>query len=383
MKNNIKIRTLTRKDVERLSGHSETKNWAISFYLGIRGDRNFLSVANSVISSKKKGLESGEFSRDEKVRISRAFKAMEDFLRIIKLPDRTRAFAMFFSDGGVSEIYNLPVYIPTKLVLEKNFFIHPFIKKNREYPRYAVLSLGRDRAKIFNFFWGEFKDSTEEIKSEVPQRMNAARATWKGLEEGKIQNHIEVHINRHLKKVAKAIEKYIKKEEIPYLVIGSRKELIERFSRELSGQTRRKVVGSYFVRSDQSLERIREKSLEVVDGFEFRKEENMVKKIVEGSSKKDKSAVLGAEAVLENLGGYKIRNLVIGKKFMEPGYICVKDQTIYLDKGKCGLCGGDLSEAGDIADEMIEAAFKQKIKVTQFLHSHDDFDKFGIGAILR
>ncbi|MDD3191084.1 MAG: hypothetical protein PHI66_05370 [Candidatus Pacebacteria bacterium] len=383
MKNNIKIKTLTRKDVERLSGRSEIKNWAISFYLGVRGDRNFLSVANSVISGQKKELESREFSKDERVQISGIFKTVEDFLRISKLPDRTRAFAMFFSDGGVSEVYGLPVYIPTKLVLERNFFIHPFVKKNREYPRYAVLSLERDRAKIFSFFWGELKDSTGEIRSEVPQRMNAARATWRGLEEGKIQNHIEVHINRHLKKVARAVEKYMEKEKIPYLVIGSRKELIERFSRELSDQVRRKIVGSYFVRSDQSLGRIREKSLEVIDGFELRKEEGVVQKIFEGNSKKDRSAVLGAEAVLENLENYKVRNLVIGENFVGSGYVCAKDRKIYLNKGKCELCGDKLSEVGDIADEMIEVALMQKIKVTHFLHSHDDFDKFGVGAILK
>jgi len=57
MKNNIQIQTLTKKDVEKLAMPRKTAHWAISLYLGIRGDKNFLSAANSALSEGKKKLE--------------------------------------------------------------------------------------------------------------------------------------------------------------------------------------------------------------------------------------------------------------------------------------------------------------------------------------
>jgi hypothetical protein len=106
--------------------------------------------------------------------------------------------------------------------------------------------------------------------------MNAARASWKGLEERKIQNHIEVHIDRHPRKVAQAVERYMEKQRIPYLVIGSHRELTERFSRFLPRAFQKKIVGDYHTRTDQSLKRIQEKSLEVIARYDrLREEESM------------------------------------------------------------------------------------------------------------
>lgn len=384
MKNNIQIPTLTMKDAERLSAPHPRRGGAVSFYLGIRADQNFLSVANSFLSEQAKAIEkSGDFSPVEQRSLAQVFAAMERDLRSRRLPDRTRTLVMFYPRRGAGRIYRLPVYVPTQLVVEEDWYVHPLLKSLEKYPRYAVTFLERDRARLFELFWGEIEQQTEEIRSEVPQRMNAARATWKGLEERKIQNHIEVHINRHLEKVAWATERLMDKHHLPYLVIASRRELIERFRAFLPKRLQDRIVGSYLTRSDQNLSRIREKSLEVVDRFEQMEEERWIDQLREGSSKKEKEAVLGTEAVLEHLYDYQVHVLVISKDFRAAGYVCPSDHHVGLSGENCPACDTDLDPATDIVDEIIETALSRQLKVVHFQFAHPAFDSYGLGAILK
>jgi len=385
MKSNIQINTLTNKDVKKLSATDKDRRWAISFYLGIRGDRDFLTVVNSLFSEAvKKNEKNQEFGLDDRKSIEAALSNAEKRFRAIKLPDRTRTLVMFFDNGGGLRIYKIPVYIPSRIVIGRDFYISPFAKNLQKYPHYSVIFLARDRAKIFNYFWGEIEDETEEIRSDVPQRMNAARATWKGLEEKKIQNHIEIHLNRHLEKVAQMTERYLTENKIPYLIIGSRRELIERFKNYLPNEIKKKIIGSYSVRADQSLGRIKEKSLEAIDHFELEQERDTIKNLIEGDSKKKKMAVLGIKAVLEKFARYKIHILFIGKNYEQRDYSRLDDHLVFPKKQRDLIYNVETVEIKkSIIDELIEKAMAQEIKIIHFSHSHKDFDDFGVGAILK
>ncbi|MDD3006021.1 MAG: hypothetical protein PHX30_00340 [Candidatus Pacebacteria bacterium] len=384
MKNNIQIQTLTKDVIEKLTKEKKTKDWAVSFYLGIKGDENFLATANSALSEGEKKIEEGGiFSESERKQIRQAFVEIEKIIRYYRLTDRTQTLVIFFADGGQKEIYKMPVYIPTKMIVERDFYVHPFFKMLGKYPRYCVSFLERDRARIFDLFWGEIEHKEKEIQSEVPQRMNAARATWKGLEERKIQNHIEIHIDRHLQKVARSVEDYMDENRIPYLVIGSRKELIERFKEFLPKRLQRKIVGSYLIRSDQDIQRIKKRSLKVIADFEFEKEREIILQIFDGKDKKIKESVAGVEDVLIALYNYKIRTLVIGKNYQSAGFVCPNDHRILLGEEACPLCSAIGEEVSDITDEIIEEAIMQKMKIVHFQSAHEDFDHFGIGAILK
>lgn len=384
MKNNAQIPTLTDRDVERMSEAGRESCLAISLYLGVRADRDFLAVANSLFTEGEKKIEMGKnFNHNDKEAIKAVFSGMEEKLRVVKLPDRTRTFILFFDNSGGLRIYKVPVYIPSRVVVEKDLYIHPLIKNLQRYPSYGVVFLQRDRAKIFNYFWGEVVDETPEIKSDVPQRMNAARASWKGLSESRILKHIDVHIDWHLKKVADETDTYMRKNKIPYLVIGSHRELCQRFKEHLPNTIQQKIVGSYLIRTDQSLSRIKQKSLETIDKFEFEKERNMIERIFEGNSKREKAAALGIELVLEKLSEYKIYTLVIGKNYAPKGYLCSNNHRVYSKNAKKQVCTMPLLEVSDIADELIETAIANKVRIIHLLHDHEDFDKFGIGAILK
>ena len=384
MKNNIQIQTLTRDDIEQLARNNGAEKWAVSFYLGVRGDRNFLSVANAVLSEGEKKIEAdGQFCESERKQIRQVFLKIENELRYRRLTDRTQTIMMFFADNGKKLIYKLPAYIPTKLIVEKDFYVHPLIKSLEKYPHYCVVFLKRDRARIFDLFWGEVEHGAEEIVSEVPQRMNAARATNRGVEERKIQNHIEVHINRHLKKVAQSVELFMDENRIPYLVIASRRELIERFREFLPKRLQKKIVGSYHTRTDQDIKNIQKRSLEVIADFEVKREKQIIAQIFEGRDRENPEVALGVEAVLSALYDYKIRTLLIGRNYQEAGFVCANDHRLSLNQEACPICSAIGEEVSDITDEIIEEAIKQKTDIIHFQFDHKTFDRFGIGAILK
>ena len=385
-KRNMEIKALTKKDIEELSNRKEARVIAFSLYLGVKARRNFVSEANSVISNAIKRIEKDElYSKKNKKKITEIASEMKKEIRFLKLPDKTRSIVMFCDTRGMRRIYHIPAYIPSKFVIESNFYIHPLIKALEKYPRYLVVILERDKARFFSIFLGGIEESSEVLRSEVPQMINAARAEWKSLRETKIQGHIRNHLRRHLKKAAKKTEDYFKykKTKFSYLVIGAHRELVEKFVEILDEKSRNNLIGSYHIVPDYDLNRIKKKSQEVINEYEKKVEEKTIKNLFNGSNKRKRSAVIGIDAVLENFYPRNIDTLVVGKNYKESGYVCPKCRCISFYLKSCPKCKSKMSKVGDIADEIIEEAVTGKIKIKHLLYPHKEFDKFGIGAFLK
>lgn len=384
MKHNMQIPTLTEKDISSIAVSDKKECLAVSLYLGIRADRDYLTVANSLFTEEWKRIKKNKrFCHNDREAVAAIFHDMGEKLKVIKLPDMTRTFVMFFDNLNGFRLYKVPVYIPSGIAVEKDLYVHPLIKNLQKYPRYGVVSLQRDRAKIYSYFWGEVVDETEEIRSDVPQRMNAARADWKGLSESRILKHIDVHVDWHLKKVADETDAYMREKKIPYLIIGSRRELFERFREHLPAGDHKKIVGSYLVRTDQNLKMIRKKSLEAIDKFELTKEDDIINRIIEGNSKRKKMAVLGIKLVLEKILKYEVYTLIIGKNYAPEGCLYSASYHMYPKKAGRQACAMPMMQLREMTDEVIEMAVANKIKIFHLLHDHPDFDEFGIGAILK
>ena len=383
-KKNIEIKALTKKDIKELSKEKNVKSIAFSLYLGVKARRNFVSEANSVISNAVQKIEKEKaYSKREKKRIKEISDEIKNEIKFLKLPDKTRTIAIFFDTRRTRKAYHIPVYIPSRFVIESDPYIHPLVKTLEKYPRYMVVVLERDKARFFSIFLNEIEQMSEIMHSDVPQRINAARAEWKGLRENKIRGHIEDHIQRHLKKASKETADYFRKNKFDYLVIGIRKELKEKFTETLDARSRKKLIGSYHIVSGYNLNRIKTKSREAIGKHEKKIEAEIVKNLFGGSSKRKKSAILEINSVLENFYLHNIDALVIGKNYKEAGYVCPECHYISPYMKSCLKCKNKMTKASDMIDEIIEEAVLNKIKVKHLFYSHKEFDKFGIGAFLK
>ena len=384
VKKNIEIKALTKKDIEELSKRKEGRGIAFSLYLGVKAGRNFVSEANSVISNALKEIEKeNTYSKKGKKEIKEICDEIKNEIKFLKLPDKTRTIAIFYDTRRMRKAYHIPVYIPSGFVIESDLYIHPLIKVLEKYPRYVVVVLERDKARFFSIFLDEIEQMSEIIQSDVPQRINAARAEWKGLRENKIRGHIEDHIQRHLKKVSKETADYFRNNKFNYLIIGIHKELKEKFIETLSAKSRKKLIGSYHIVSGYNLNRIKAKSREIINKHEKKIEAEAVKNLFGGSSKRKKTAILEINSVLENFYLHNIDVLVIGKDYKESGYVCPECHYISSYLKFCPKCKSKMNKVGDLADEIMEEAIMNKIKIKHLLYFHKEFDKFGIGAFLK
>ncbi len=385
-KRNIEIKALSKKGIEELSSRKKTKGVALSLYLGVRSRCNFVSEANSIITNAIKRIEKNEsYPQKDKKKIAEMADEMKKEIRFLKLPDETRSIVMFRDTQEIYRIYHIPAYIPSKFVIENNFYIHPLIRALEKYPRSLVVILERDKARFFSVFLGGIEESSEVLHSEVPQEINAARAEWKGLRETKIQGHIQDHLHRHLKKVAEKTEDYFRyrKTKFSHLIIGAHRELVEKFVNVLGEKSRNNLIGSYYIVPDYDLNRIKKKSMEVINERERKVEEKIVKDLFGESSKKKRLAVIEINPVLENFYLRNIRILIIGENYKEPGYTCPECHYISSYLKSCPKCKSKMTKVGDIADEIMEEAVTSKIKIKHLLYPHKEFDKFGVGAFLK
>jgi len=383
---NVEAKILIKKDIEELSKKRGNNDTAFSLYVGVKAGRNFVSEANSAISGAVQKIKNDKsYTKKTKRETAETANKIKKEIRLLKLPDETRSIAIFCSLKGMHKIYRLPVYVPSRFVVEPDFYIHPLVKALEKYPRYLVAFLERDKARFFSIFLGEIEESSEVLRSEVPQRINAGRAAWKGLRETRVQSHIEDHINKHLKKVADKTNDYFRygKTKFDYLIVGTHKELAERFIKILGGKAKDKLIGSYQVVPGYKLNRIKEKSKEIIDNHERKIEAEIVKDLFDKANKRKKMSAIEINSVLENFYLHNIGTLVISQSFKEQGYVCPKCHYISSYLKSCPNCKEKMSKISDIADELIEEATVRGIKIKHLFYSNAQFDKFGIGAFLK
>ncbi len=362
------------------------KGLSFSLYLGMKPNRSFVSEANSVISETvKKAEKEGSYAKKEMEEIKKIALEIKKRIRLFKLPDGTRSIAIFCGAKKNMRIFHIPVYIPSKFVIEPDLYIHPLILAIEQNPKYMVVVLERDKARFFKIFFGEMEEISEAIESEVPQKMNEARADWKGLSEGRVRGHIKDHEQKHLKKVCGTVEDYFKYEKngSNRLIIGAHRELIGKFAHMLGTKSKERLAGSYRIMPNYDLNEIKNKSRKIIMEYERGEEAKLVEEIFDRSGKNKGRAVLGSGPVLDNLYLHNISSVIIGKDFKEKGFVCPDCHYISSYLKVCPKSATKMIEVEDLADEIIEEAMANKTKIKHLVFLNEKFDKFGIGAKLR
>jgi len=378
----ISIENISGKDIEDLSRTRDGGEVFFSLYVGVRPGRNFVAEANSVISEEVQRIKKvGSYSSSAMERIEKVSRKMKNEIRLLKIPSGTRSIAMFCGARGFGKFYHMPSYIPSKFVIESDFYIHPIIEAIESHPKYLVVVLERNKARFFNFFLGEIEKISEIISSDVPQRIKAAR----GLRESNVQAHIEEHENAHLKKISKETESYLRfgKNGHSYLIIGSHKELFEKFVKILGDRSKKSLIGSYPITLNYKIDEIKKNSEKIIEEHEKKSEEKLIDEILNNSGDKNNLAVLSIDSVLENFYLHNVETFVIGKTYKEAGYVCPKCHYISSYQKICPNDKIEMEKVDDLVDEVIEEAIANKIKIKHLLFSNEKFDKFGIGAILK
>lgn len=365
----MKNTMLTQKDLKTLN-KIKTKTPTVSLYLNT--DQQFykpeeiFNVQKALLKKARNLIDKDTLdviNQKLKLRLNKKIKGMVFFMN---------------PKEGVWQIFRFPKPFRSKIYIEKNLHLKPFVNMFDEYERYCTVVVDKEKARIFLVFLGEIEEFSAIFDKSFPGKH--AQGGWS--QRGN-QEHIEVHLLRHLKKVADQTYKFFKNKNFDRLIIAGSKEALPIFESVLHTDLKKRLSGKFLSEMFMDKEHFLKQSLAVEEKIEREKEREQIKKFLNSLGIKNK-AVSGLEETLLASQEKKILKLFLNMGYKKSGFHCTKCDSLFTKKqDKCPYCHGKIEEESDIVDELVQKILDQNGKV-EFILDNPELKKVGnIGAMLR
>ncbi len=384
---------IDRREIEELAQNRDGWSPVVSLYLNVTPPRNFTTELKSLISTTTEEVkEKEEFNKEQFRELDGIFDSLASRVQNTGHLEGARLLVIFASSNGLWKEYRVPIALPSQMVVEPAPYVRPLTMLLDKFERHCVLVIDGSKARIFSLYLKEFEEYPDVfIQSEVPSRVRVkssmtgsmASGIRGGLGEQRIQRHIQDHIHRHLKYVAERTLDFFKKKSFDRLIIAAPEDKILPWLKDhLHSYLRDRLVGEFNANPGSSEQNLKEKALEVAQEFELGREKELIEKVFEQKGPKGK-AVLGIEPTLEALMLGQVHTLVIQSVFKASGFVCSRDRILSTYLEKCPLCEQPMERTEDLAEEMVEEVILQSGEVEYIFEEHENFQKHGVGALLR
>jgi peptide subunit release factor 1 (eRF1) len=167
------------------------------------------------------------------------------------------------------------------------------------------------------------------------------------------------------------------------ILIGGTEENIAQLRSQLPKSWQSLIVGTFPMSMSASKEEVLEKAMQIGKEAEYRKEEQLLKKLVTGAAK-ERGGVLNLDETLGAVHDGRVQSLVIQDGYQEPGYRCLGCGYITaIELPKCQFCGSEFVQIPDAVEMAVHNVMKGggEVEVLQHNHKVDGFKN--IGALLR
>lgn len=283
--------------------------------------------------------------------------------------------------AGFWHVFDLPVGIPSALIVGSEPYARTLTAVLDEYKRYCVVSIDRKKARFFTVHLGDIEEHHGVFFDEwVPDQVK--EGDWAGLRQSRIARHIEDHVLHHLKDVADLTFSFFLDHRFDRLILAGQKELLQRFRGVLHPYLQERLAGEFQADPDTPLVRILEKSLIVEEEVRKNEEEALLHRLQE-ESHPGGLGVAGLRPTVDALMRGQAHTLLIKDGFAAKGYVCYRDHYLATSGGSCPICGEKFSTAPDIIEDMVQFAINQNVQVEHIAHIADRFAQDKVGALLR
>jgi peptide chain release factor subunit 1 len=277
--------------------------------------------------------------------------------------------------------FHLGVPVRHELVIDKTPYTKPLFDIMDTYPRYAVLLVDRESARIFIIHLGEIIEFGEIFTAGIPGKHK--KGGWSALAQSKYERHTDYHISMHLRDVLDKLDSFLSGEYIGRLIIGGADETVALVKGMLHKTVLNKVIGTIkidkFAKNDEVLNKVGP----VLSAFERIKEEETVEELIT-LSMKNENAVLGIDNVIHALQEQRVMTLILLKDYQGKGHVCPSCGFLTAQSVQsCPYCKGITEPVDYIIDLAAEKAIRQGAAVEVVSVSKKLKDAGGIGAFLR
>ena len=365
---------LTESDVRELAGFKGEDAPVTSLYLDVDGSHHIRRL--DLLHELERLVKPVQKTHGGTPSVLRDLKRMEDHVRDI---DRShvRGLALFScSAHDFWRVVELPVAVRSQIVVNHTPAVRQLEAVVDEYERFGVLLADKQRTRMMVYELGELVDLDEEFE-ELERPDDDGHKTRKGA-----QDPLAARAHVHLKHAADVAFKALQADGFDRLIIGAPPEIANELEGLLHPYLKERLVARCNIRSDASLEEVRQAALQVEADVERRKEAEAVARLRDAVGSGGRG-VVGLDSTLRALAEKRVDVLLVSSEFAAPGWRCSSCGAITRVGRKCNVCAGEMYEVADVVEEAIEEALAQSCEV-EVCVGNADLDVLGqIGALLR
>ena len=367
---------LTETDVRELAGFKGEEAPVTSLYLDVDGSHHIRR--QDLLHELERLVKSVHKSHSDNPSVLRDLKRMEDHVRGGIDRSHVRGLALFScSAHDFWRIVELPVAVRSQIVVNHTPAVRQLESIIDEYERFGVLLADKQRTRMMVYELGELVDSDEEFE-ELPRQEDDGR----GIRKDGVRDHVQAMAHQHLKHAADTAFKVLQAGRFDRLIIGAPPEIANELEALLHPYLKERLVARCHIRSDASLEEVRQAALEVEADVERSKEAEIVSRLRDAVGSKNRG-VAGLDDTLRALVERRVDVLLVSSEYATPGWRCDGCGWIGRVGRTCTVCESEMHEVQDVVEEAIEEAIAQSCDV-EVCVGNADLDVLGqIGALLR
>jgi peptide chain release factor subunit 1 len=371
---------LTYHELKSLSAIGKNGNLFVSLYLNVN---RLTNPKGDYVIHFKNILKKAELNigKSAEKKVKKDLHKIESYLRDSKREFKKGIALISCESLEIWKNYHLSLPIKNELVIDSTPYIKPLVSLLNNYPRYAVLLIDKESAKIYITHLGEIREYTELFTPGIPGKHK--KGGWFSLQQKRFERHIEYHVNLHIKDVVKTLEDFLQKEKIENVIIGGAESAVTKMKNMIPQQILRKVKKTLHAETKLSEKDVLDRTLTIAEELEHAKEREVVDNLITRTMKKN-MAVLGIEDVLFNLQEGKVMDLIFHKDLSASGYKCSNCNFLTTQKiTTCPYCSGNFDKVNYIIDFASQKAVELGARIEVITKSEELAKAGGIGAILR
>ncbi len=374
------------KELARFSPH---EGLVVSLYLDVDGAKyprfqDCEKVLHSLINQANKDWVEGDQLDDKHQRrsVGRDLELIRDFITGRWRRNGTKGLAVFSStDGSFWQVYELPVSVPSALIVGREPYAKILTSVLNKYERFCIVSVDRRKSRLFTVYLGAIDEESGVFIDEwVPDQVKAG--DWAALRQSRIVRHIDDHVLRHLKEIAAVTYDTFLEKNCDHLILSGHMDVLPKFKQLLHPHLRERTVGEFHLDPAAPAGEFLERALRIEEGVRKEYEATLVRHL-EDESSPGGLAVRGLDETLAALVRGQADTLLIAEDYTDQGFVCYTDHYLVTEAGECPVCGQDLSESGDIIEDMVQLAINQNVKVEYIAAGNPFSERIQVGALLR
>lgn len=297
-----------------------------------------------------------------------------------------RSVAVFSCEAdNFFRAYSLAIPIRNQVIVSDRPYVKPLAALLDYYGGYGVILVDKQGAWLFSFHLGELKEQEGILGESIRHTKrggSSAKPGVRGGVAGQTRYEDELAV-RNIRDVVGFASHFFTENNVRRVLLGGTEENIALLRSQLPKHWQSLIVGTFPMSMTVSHREVLNKAIQIGNKSEFRKEEQVLRKLVTGAAKQ-RGGVLNLDDTLGAVHDGRVQALVIRDGYRASGYRCKGCGYITAQAlTTCQYCGSQFEQITDAVEMAVHQVMKSggDVEVLQHEHKVDGFDN--IGALLR